>query len=188
MAARKKSKKPRGRANRTPPGPPEPRAKPGAPEYRAKPGARLTKKAVEDLGPLIDRLARAGRPPEDLVKLAKSPRSKAHKHFLWDDRAAGHKYRVEQARYFFRTIVIEVEDIHEDVRLTQCVTVDGERQWGHVDVIREDVNMLHSLLQSAQRDLIVFYRRYQQLRKLGHHLDIFESIERNLLKDDDDSD
>lgn len=46
--------------------------------------------------------------PEDVVDAARDPSSPLHKHFEWDDAAAAHRHRLDQARSLIRRVTVEV--------------------------------------------------------------------------------
>lgn len=46
--------------------------------------------------------------PEAVVESAADPASPLHPYFLWDDKAAGHAYRIEQARQLIRSVRVEI--------------------------------------------------------------------------------
>jgi hypothetical protein len=145
--------------------------------YEAKPGARLSKEAVEDLGPIIARLARQGLGPESLLKEAVDPRSPAHKHFEWYDPKAAHERRLDQARYFFRSITIRIETIEQPVRLAHPVQIENTTQWMHINQIRESADEMQQLVARARKELYEWYRRYQQIRAIADLNPVFAAIE-----------
>jgi hypothetical protein len=160
------------------------RDKPAKIIYTVKPGARISKRAASELGPIIDRLARAGKGPDALLREAENPRSPAHKHFDWDDAEAAKKFRLEQSRYYFRSVQIIVKDITEPVRLSHAIKVGDKQEvsWQHIQNISEDVTMMSGLLTQAQADLRAWTHRYSVLRKVAQMSGVFSAIEKVLSK------
>lgn len=156
MAARKKVNK---KVNKSKP---DPRV-----GLRPKPGSRITLEQMADVGGTFARLVEEGRgTAAELVREASSPKSPAHKHFEWDDEKAAHRYRVDQARHYIRSIEVVVESIDsEPLRAWWPVTRTGHYQ--RVDRVVEDEDLLKALIEQARRDLVVWSRRYEQLRRIG---------------------
>jgi len=74
--------------------------------WKARAGARVSAAQAADVGPAIGRLVEQDNATADaLVKLASNSRSKAHRHFEWDDEAAAHQHRLTRAREYLRGIV-----------------------------------------------------------------------------------
>ncbi|HWO88837.1 MAG TPA: hypothetical protein VNL98_06780 [Gemmatimonadales bacterium] len=71
--------------------------------YEFAPGSRLQGDA-QRVGHALARLA--NRDAAAVVEAARSRRSVLHGYFEWDDRAAAHEYRLEQARLLVRSVII----------------------------------------------------------------------------------
>jgi hypothetical protein len=46
--------------------------------------------------------------PEEVVRVARNPKSILHDHFEWDDTLAGHQHRVDQARSLIRQVKVRI--------------------------------------------------------------------------------
>ena len=71
--------------------------------YKPAPGARLTNSEARVLGETIAGLG-AGVTPESLLKAASKKRSPIHDLFEWDDAVAANEFRLDQARYYLRSV------------------------------------------------------------------------------------
>src|SRR3990172_3599405 len=65
--------------------------------------------------------------PVDVVESAKPVRSPLHNTFDWNDRSAAEKYRVEQAKYILRQLVIvRIQEDDEPIIIRAFVSVRDE--------------------------------------------------------------
>lgn len=64
--------------------------------------------------------------PSDLLKAAKEKNSPAHDAFEWNDKKAGHQYRLIQARFWIRRVEIIVDKQPERLIHVPHVAVDEE--------------------------------------------------------------
>ena len=74
--------------------------------------AELTRLATENHGRLT---------PDSVVDAAKDEASPLHGFFEWDDDAAAHMFRVEQARHLIRSVRVDVTTSHHTVRVPAFV-------------------------------------------------------------------
>lgn len=93
----------------------------------------------EDIITELTRLAEAneGRlTPDNVVDAAQDEASPLHKCFEWDDDAAAHMFRVEQARHLIRSVRVEVTTTEHSVRVPAFVhDPDCERgEQGYVSI------------------------------------------------------
>jgi hypothetical protein len=164
------------------------KATPGAKKppliYKVKGGAHITKKALKDLAPIVHRLVKTNKGPADFLRLATNPTSPAHKHFEWDDSKAAHKHRLYQARYYMRSIEVEVTSIGEDVRVSCSIRqgeLDGKNNtWYDIHTIKNSKNLMAQLLKQATDDLRSFRHRYAVLNKVAAIRPIFIAINKFL--------
>jgi len=81
-------------------------------KYKPRKGARISKKQAQVYGERIDYLMklRGGElTPNDILNDGKDKNSPFHNYFMWDDTKAATEYRLSQARYLLRSVVIEVK-------------------------------------------------------------------------------
>ena len=173
-------------------------------EYKYKAGS-IHKVPAQVAGETCDRLANSdgGLTPQRMVDDARPEDSPMHEEFEWDDRIAGEKYRIEQARAVIRHIVVvrsdiqterelklvldnsdEVETVRssedeigskEDVQDRGFVST-GERLTKYVSLESALTNKewRKNLLAAAMRDLQAFRLKYYRLSELAK---IFSDID-----------
>lgn len=95
--------------------------------------------------------------PSALVEAARPKESPAHEGFEWNDKRAGHEYRLYQARSWLRKIVIQVEPNTQPERLVnvpRIVSHDGKdtREGGYqvLSVVVERPDEFERALNQAQ--------------------------------------
>ena len=80
--------------------------------------------------------------PNRVLEAAKDKRTALHKYFEWDDKKAGHAYRLEQARQLIRSVECEVTVYDRGVRcvaLVRTPNVPASRQsYSSVERLREN--------------------------------------------------
>lgn len=64
--------------------------------------------------------------PENLLEAAANPKNPLHGFFEWEDGAAAHKYRLQQAGYIMRSVAIEV--VVAPTAPAQAVTVNVQHK------------------------------------------------------------
>ena len=119
-------------------------------------------------------------PAEAVVEAAKRKRNPLHPEFEWNDSAAGHQFRLTQARKIIHSLVVVRDEIkserpqrvYEVVKLPQEQTDDGKpARAKHVYKSLEDVmadpDMRSEILGRALRDLIAIRNRYRDLQELA---------------------
>lgn len=114
--------------------------------------------------------------PERVVKSAKPKSSPLHDAFTWDDSEAAHKWRLEEASYLVRAVVVVDEDdgqppvrafvnVHQEDESEQ----DSTRKGVYVSTERAltTPSYREQVLASALRDLAAFRNRYRELKELA---------------------
>lgn len=118
--------------------------------------------------------------PEILVDDAKKEQSPLHDWFEWDDKHAANRYRIEQAEYLLRHIVVTVktpDGNKEEFRAFHVVNVqegdktnDGrEQQRGRYVSIRNvlsNENYRKQLVENALRELEIWRKKYATYQEL----------------------
>jgi len=103
-------------------------------KFRVVPGSRIRKGDAQMLGQTFERLKKSGPlTAERVLDEATSANSPLHKYFTWDDAAAAHQYRLEQARRLLRSIEVVIEDAKgKQVNMRAYYSVkDAEGQRGY---------------------------------------------------------
>lgn len=82
-------------------------------KFKARPGQQINNEQAERYGSYIYGLGqrrKKGVQPEELVQLASEEDNPCHDYFEWDDSAAAHEYRLNQARRLLRSFTVIIED------------------------------------------------------------------------------
>ena len=148
-------------------------------EYARGQGFRLTGKA-QVLGQEIERLRRRrGHLTAQLVvDAASDPASRLHGEFEWDDTAAATAYRLEQAGYLIRAIVIVREPQNGDPRIVRAFVYLQDDEAGpiytSISVAMGDPAMREQVLRRAWQELEGWRRRYSEYDELAK---VFSAID-----------
>lgn len=107
--------------------------------------------------------------PVDIVNRAKPADSPLHDCFEWNDRVAGHEYRLWQAREMIRYTVTIIEPGNKSMRVFVSLQDDRKQNGGGyrvlLDVMKSPV-LREKLLQEALAELQVFQKKYRDLEEL----------------------
>ena len=106
--------------------------------------------------------------PEMLVLKSKAKSSPLHDCFTWDDKEAGKKQRVNEARYLLRMVTVEIETDEDEFTVTRAfVSVSESTEYQTIATVMGDEDMRSQLLQQALQELRSFKQKYAQLRELA---------------------
>jgi hypothetical protein len=156
-------------------------------KYSWKHGARISLKA-DVVGPCLKQLAeRYGKSvaAKKLLEEARDREHVTHRHFDWNDKTAGEKYRLDQARELLGSIMFEVvtpKGAGESTRLFAAIREKEEPNKSRYVLFEHamsDKNLREQVLQRALAELSSFKVKYQRLTELA---DVFKAIDK-LLKD-----
>jgi hypothetical protein len=109
---------------------------------------------------------------EDVVETAKDAKNVLHSCFEWNNKIAGHEYRLMQARKLIKIHFTILEQAPNSGRVTEWVSLTEDRKQdggGYrmmVDVL-EDTELRSQLLRDAKRDFLVWKAKYQHLVELA---------------------
>lgn len=119
---------------------------------------------------------KGGLTAEALVDVSRSYDAPLHGEFEWDNNVAAEKYRVSQARYIIRALVIKREDVDEDGNIVEeepdaapvraFFTVDKQAGYESTQKILTCAEKRTALLDTAMKELHSFERKYQTLTEL----------------------
>ena len=151
--------------------------------YKFRTGFRMTgdpQKVGETLESL--RVRSGGQlTPEDVVVEAAKRRSVLHRYFEWDDAEAARQYRLSQARYLIRAVVVcpaQDEPPFEPVRAFVCVGgIDKEqpKSFTHVCQAMRDERLREQVLERARDELVAWRKRYADLKAFA---EVFTAIDK----------
>ena len=126
-----------------------------------------------------------GVSPKSLVDYARSKNSPLHAHFEWDDKKAGERFRVWEARMLLRRMTIEVADVEtrEYENLTIEVNDKKETAYYSISKILSDDDLKKRVLKQALAQLKIFYEKYSKYKEIYEVIDqsAMEKLERELL-------
>ncbi len=112
--------------------------------------------------------------PELVVKDARRENSPLHSAFEWDDDAAAHQWRLEQARGLLRKIVFIPDELpHSEPQRFYVHIGNGSPHYTSVIAAMSDEEKRRRILASALKELASFEHRYKGLEELA---DVFASV------------
>lgn len=137
--------------------------------FKIVPGARVRKGDAEAIGREFEKIRASGRAltAETVLAVAADARSVLHKYVTWDDRAAAHQYRLEQARGLLRSIEIIVEDKGKRGQLRAFYSVrdvDGQRSYQPAEYVFANAETSDQIIREAKQQLeswMARFKRYQ---------------------------
>lgn len=149
---------------------------------------------AQEIGKRLDALrARPdGLTPASVVRDARNIRSVLHQYFEWDDTAAAHKFRVDQASRLIRSVqVVYVDSGPTPIRCVSAFTrdpqmhpvrafvsitrPDGSRKYESTAVAMNEPALRRQVLERAHAELAAFAKKYRDLQELA---DVFAALDR----------
>jgi len=149
--------------------------------YKWKPGSRINIPAQE-AGERLETLQKqyGHLTPQIVVEDARDSQSVFHPAFEWDDVKAAEEYRLEQARYILRHLIVVRQETEKPQEIRAFVVVKEEeqdRQWyaPTLSVLTEP-ELRRQVLERALRELEAFRRKYKELVELAEVLAAAEHV------------
>ncbi|TQI72897.1 hypothetical protein FHT98_0617 [Bosea sp. AK1] len=154
-------------------------------------GARFQKGAIQNatlVGQHMELLRQQQKgelTPEDVLSDARNHNSPLHSFFEWDDSAAAHQHRLNQARGLIRAVVaVYVREDQPAVRARAYVHIpEGEtshyRESGHAMSMAKTRKLV---LQRAWRELQAWRERYRDLKEFSELFDVVDETIKHLPK------
>lgn len=138
--------------------------------YRARPGHGLSHKEAAIVGPVLQGLVEtSGRlDPQLVVRTARPKGSPLHRHFEWDDRKAGERFRLWQARQLVRSVEIVIEESSEPIPAFYSVAMTDDEQDREYMPLRDvltDETLLTKTKARFRRDIARLQQEYDLFRK-----------------------
>ena len=119
--------------------------------------------------------------PVDVVESAKPVRSPLHNTFDWNDRSAAEKYRVEQAKYILRQLVIvRIQEDDEPIIIRAFVSVrdeDDSPVYTSIDRAAQNPEEWEYVINQAYEELQAWKEKYRTLRQFETVFEAIESLE-----------
>lgn len=120
---------------------------------------------------------------EDVVNEAKSEDSPLHPAFEWDNEKAAHQWRLEQAGYMIRHLVVSMETSEGEkrpaVRAFVNVERDRDRSYTSLAHAMSDEELRSQVVNKAWAELESWRRRYEELSEFAK---LFIVIDRQMTK------
>lgn len=116
--------------------------------------------------------------PETVVAQARPVTSPLHNKFEWNDRKAGHEYRLWQARALIKVVVEVLPGMQEASDVFVSLSSDRTRHGGGYRVMTEvlsDADLKAQMLHDALNELNLFQHKYSVLKQLSV---VFQAIKR----------
>lgn len=109
--------------------------------------------------------------PGDVVAFAKNPKTALHERFEWNQDAAAHQYRLEQARHIIRFTVRVIQQDNKPFKVRAYHSLPSDRGEGDsyrdVVTVMSDSEMRAELLDLAMREAQQWADRYAHLKELA---------------------
>ena len=152
----------------------------------------IQKVSADIAGSVCQQLAETkdGLTPQRLVDVSRDVDAPMHNQFEWDDKVAGEKYRVEQAKQVIRNLVIVKSDVATEKKLRLEMelestekkidetrdrafhsTYEGTNRYIPLMDALEDKAWRNNLLEAAKRDARCFIYKYHRLEELSKIID-----------------
>jgi hypothetical protein len=116
--------------------------------------------------------------PKDIVDYAANEKTSLHKCFEWDNKKAGHEYRLWQARELISVYVKVLKQDTEPVRAYVSLLNDRAKEGGGyrtIEAVLNDNVQRNQLLSEALAELERFEAKYRQLKDLAG---VFKAIKK----------
>lgn len=147
-------------------------------KYSFAPGSRLKASKATVAGQELDRLTKVngGLTADNVVDSARARKSPLHGFFEWEDSVAAQRYRLEQARYLMRCVVVLYDDGPlKNVRPIRAFiafetppeSVRGDGRYIAMHRILTEVELREQLLNEALIEHIRWERRYAHLKEFA---------------------
>ena len=114
--------------------------------------------------------------PDVVVADAESVSSPLHRVFEWSDRKAGAMYRLDQARYLIRSIVVEYEG-RPAVRAFVSIVVDHEPSYTTIELAINEPVLREQIIERAKRELESWRQRYSDLVEFAGIYDAMDKLD-----------
>jgi hypothetical protein len=144
--------------------------------YKSREGFRLTQEQAETFGPIIYSIIEENEGkevPQRIVDSARDETSPMHFYFEWDDEIAGEQWRLSQARYMARAIVIiqKSDKKTSSIRAFVCISNSEdnentkESRYAFSITALQDEKMYQNLLKNAMKQLIQWKKQYENFKE-----------------------
>lgn len=135
---------------------------------------RLSKEKAQVYGDFLEQLKRQHGTitPDLLIKVARNRNCVLHGFFQWDDAKAAAGFRVEQAKWLIRSMLVEIDPgkvTRAFINVDMSHDEDFAESTGNYMPIRDvlvDTNLRKQLLETAYDEMRFFRHKYANLQEL----------------------
>lgn len=124
---------------------------------------------------------------EHVVKEAENPASTLHSYFEWDDKKAGHKFRLAQATMLICSISIEPtkENEPEQRAFTSIKKLgEGKASFIPTSIALKETFFRNQIIQRAIDELDAAKRKYGNLSQLEDVFDTYDEVKKRLIAEE----
>lgn len=124
---------------------------------------------------LLDLYRRDGKlTAEQVVAAAVDPASPLHGWFEWDDTAAAHRYRLEQARLLIRGVKVTARGESGPIRCRAFLHEPERDTYTPIGEVVSDLDRRAEHIDRLRRDLAVFRRRLVRFEEFSQIVDAID--------------
>jgi hypothetical protein len=107
--------------------------------------------------------------PQDVVEEAKSETSPLHRIFEWDDKRAGDRYRLMQARLLINSVRVTIEGKEKPAFFNVQVTLEDKkvRKYFPIEQVLNNEKLHSAVLRSAIREIRHAQEKYKMVSELN---------------------
>lgn len=148
-------------------------------------GYHVKTKHIKEVQRLMNE--RGGLSAHVVLDEARKKRSPLHDHFEWDNDIAAEKFRLEQAKYLLRAVVVEVEVDNKPTFIRAFHAVkdnedDEFKTYYPLKTILSDEDKRQQVIEYALSEMEGWRTRYHQYSQLQPIITSYEKVKRRLKK------
>ena len=124
--------------------------------------------------------------PATVISDAKDKDSPIHSYFEWDNKKAGNKHRLHQARALMNSILVTIvypDNSKSKIRKFHNIVIKysekekkSERGYVSVDVVVQSKELTSQVVEFARSELAAWSKRYSQYKELQSFVDIVDNM------------
>lgn len=118
--------------------------------------------------------------PENIVSFASNKRAQFHKMFEWDDKKAGHQYRLQQARQIINNIEVVIVSNNEERSLPAYEIVSSESGREYRSIEAMTVDEVEQVREETRRQLSVLRNKLNIYNNFNNIIPYIDSAIDNL--------
>lgn len=147
--------------------------------YKFKPMSMISADA-QIAGEVCEKLTQTvGLTAENLLNASRAEDAPLHNEFEWDNDVAAEAYRIDQARYIIRQLVVvpDDDDDEDDITpVTRAFFTVEKSKYEPIGIILKDEEKSSVLFSKALKELAAFQRKYAALKQLKPVFDAIRGV------------